>query len=135
VYTVYLMVSSMAASANPPTITELSPAEFVETATPPRLLDVRSGLEYAMFHAPQATNLSLQRILLGQIGLLHNWVLPQWFRELPKDEPIAVVCLTAHRSPIAAQAMAKLGFSQLFNISGGMMAWKEAGLPTTQNRQ
>jgi rhodanese-related sulfurtransferase len=71
--------------------------------------------------------------MMGQTSWLRNWVLPTWFKELPKDQPIAVICLTAHRSPIAAKALLAMGFSQVFNVTGGMMAWQQAGLPTQKN--
>ena len=111
-------------------IIDLSPAEFAQLSNPPRLLDVRSSFEYAMFHAPGAINLSFPRILLGMVPGLRNWVLPQWFQDLPKDEPIAVICLTAHRSPMAAKQLAKAGFTRVFNITGGMMEWRRLGLTT-----
>ena len=110
-------------------LVDLSPEEFVQLAQPLRLIDVRSRFEYNQFHAPDAINLSLPRILIGRMPILRN-SLPQWFRQLPQETAIAVICLTAHRSPIAAQALLEMGFSQIFNISGGMMAWKKAGLPT-----
>jgi rhodanese-related sulfurtransferase len=110
-------------------LVDLSPEEFVQSAQPLHLIDVRSRFEYNQFHAPDAINLSLPRILLGRVPILRNF-LPQWFRQLPKETPIALICLTAHRSPIAAQALVKAGFSQVFNITGGMMAWQKAGLPT-----
>ena len=120
-------------SSSAPPIVSLSPEEFVQIPNPPRLLDVRTAVEYRAFHAPAALNLSMQRILMGQIPGLRNWVLPKWFRALPKDEPLAVVCLTAHRSPIAAKALAKAGFSNVFNITGGMIDWKKADLPVQKN--
>ncbi|PSN20772.1 hypothetical protein C7271_00520 [filamentous cyanobacterium CCP5] len=66
----------------------------------------------------------------SRVPILRSWVLPQWFAQLPKETPIALICLTSHRSPIAAQTLVKAGFSQVFNITGGMMAWQKAGLPT-----
>jgi rhodanese-related sulfurtransferase len=117
-------------SSSQPQVVDLSPNEFVQLSQPPRLIDVRSRFEFNLFHAPHALNLSLPRILMAQAPLLRQWVLPPWFRELPPDEPIALICLTAHRSPIAAQHLIKLGFTQIFNITGGMMAWQQAGLPT-----
>lgn len=120
-------MASVSSSRSP--LVDLSPEEFVQSAQPLCLIDVRSRLEYHQFHAPDAINLSLPRILIGRMPILHN-SLPQWFRQLPQETAIAVICLTAHRSPIAAQALHEMGFSQIFNISGGMMAWKKAGLPT-----
>lgn len=116
-------VSSVSAS-----VQDCSPQEFVESANPPLLIDVRSGFEYAMGHAPGAINLSLPRILVGMIPMFRRWVLPQWFQDLPKDKPIAVICLTAHRSPIAAKQLAQAGFTQVFNITGGMVEWRQLGL-------
>jgi rhodanese-related sulfurtransferase len=117
-------------SSSQPNLVNLSLEEFVQSAKSLCLIDVRSRVEYHQFHAPDAINLSLPRILLGRVPILRNWVLPQWFRQLPKETPIALICLTAHRSPIAAQALVKAGFSRVFNITGGMMAWQKAGLPT-----
>ncbi len=119
----------ISASASTPGILSISPQDFLALPSPPRLVDVRTAVEYRSFHAPAALNLSLQRILIGQIPWLRNWALPSWFRALAKDEPIALVCLTAHRSPIAAKALSKAGFSTIFDIEGGMMAWQKASLP------
>ncbi|MEM1255998.1 MAG: rhodanese-like domain-containing protein [Cyanobacteria bacterium P01_H01_bin.21] len=124
----------VSASSPKPTIIDMSPEDFVQSAKVLQFIDVRSRFEYNLFHAPDAINLSLPRILMAQMPLLRNLVIPQWFWELPRDEPIAVICLTAHRSPMAAQALIKLGFSQVFNITGGMMAWQKAGLPTHRDR-
>ena len=109
-------------------LVDLSPEELVQSIQPLCLIDVRSRFEYNRFHAPEAINLSLPRILMGRMPILRN-SLPQWFRQLPEETTIAVICLTAHRSPIAAQALLEMGFSQVFNITGGMMAWQKAGLP------
>jgi len=122
-------------SSTQPNIIDLSPEECVQFPKPLRLLDVRSRFEYNLFHAPNAINLSLPRILMSQIPLLRNWVLPKWFWELSNDEPIAIICLTAHRSPIAAQTLVREGFTQVFNITGGMMAWQKAGLPIQKGRR
>ncbi|MDC0834649.1 sulfurtransferase [Leptolyngbya valderiana BDU 20041] len=105
------------------TVTDITPQAFVSLPHSPTLIDVRSQLEYAAGHAPNARNLSLPRVMLGSIPLLRKWMWPEWFRSLPKDEPIAIVCLTAHRSPIAAQHLVKQGFSQVYNLSGGMVEW------------
>jgi len=117
-------------SSRTPLVVELTPEEFAHRPQPLRLIDVRSGWEYAQFHAPGAINLSLPRILMGRLPFLKDWVLPHWFQALSKNDEIALICLTSHRSPIAAQALVKAGFSQVFNITGGMMAWQKAGLPT-----
>ncbi|MDJ0774891.1 MAG: rhodanese-like domain-containing protein [Mastigocoleus sp. MO_167.B18] len=115
-----------------PRVIDLSPEEFNQLSNPPRLIDVRSQLEYNQFHATNSINLSLPRILMNNAPWLPRYVVPQWFQELPKDEPIALICLTAHRSPIAARQLIKAGFTKVHNITGGMMEWRRLGLPTSQ---
>lgn len=116
-------------------VINISPEDFTQLAKQPRLIDVRSSLEYSMFHAPDAVNLSLLRILMGSYALLRRWVLPQWFQELAQDEPIALICLTSHRSPIAAQQLIKSGFTKVYNVTGGMMEWRKLGLPISKSKQ
>lgn len=115
-------------------VIELTPEDYIRLPNPPRLIDVRSAFEYDRFRAPNALNLSLPRLLMGRLPMLQNRVLPHWFRSLPKSEPIAVICLTAHRSPIAAQQLTQDGFTQVFNITGGMMAWRQEGFPICKGR-
>lgn len=111
-----------------PSFANISPQEFSQLFNPPLLIDVRSNFEYAMGHAPAAVNLSLPRILLGRIPLFRRWVWPEWFRNLPKHQPVAVICLTAHRSPIAAKQLVKSGFTTVLNVTGGMIEWRRLGL-------
>lgn len=107
---------------------DISPQEFIELANPPLLIDVRSRFEYNTGHAMGALNLSLPRVLVGRIDRLKKLVLPSWFRELPKEQPIAVICLTAHCSPIVADTLTKEGFPQVLNITGGLREWRRLGL-------
>ncbi len=109
-------------------VEELTPKQFVNLSQRPTLIDVRTPLEYASGHASGALNLSLDRILLGMIPWIRRWIWPQWFQDLAKDQPVAVMCLTSHRSPIAAQQLIKMGFARVINISGGMMQWQKSGL-------
>ncbi|MDB9312579.1 rhodanese-like domain-containing protein [Spirulina sp. CS-785/01] len=108
----------------------ISPQTYTTMENPPLLVDVRSQLEYLSGHAPNAVNISLFRLMLARIPGLKRWVLPKWFRERAKTLPIAVVCLTAHRSPIAAQLLTQQGYSQVYNLTEGMMGWKKSGLET-----
>jgi rhodanese-related sulfurtransferase len=121
-------------SSAQPFVINISPSEFANLPEPPLLIDVRSQLEYRMFHALKAIHLSLPRILIGMIPGLHRWAYPQWFQNLSKNEPVAVICFTSHRSPIAAKYLVKAGFTQVFNITGGMMEWRRLGLETCRGQ-
>ncbi len=47
---------------------------------------------------------------------------------LPIDKKIAVYCRSGRRSANAAGKLADVGY-QCVNLKGGIMAWKEAGMP------
>ncbi|BDM80389.1 rhodanese-like domain-containing protein [Acaryochloris marina] len=111
-------------------VTQVSPLAYTKLIPPPLLLDVRSVGEYRAEHIPNAINLSLLRLLIGQLPIINRWVLPDWFQALSKDQPIVVVCLTSHRSPLAAAQLLKAGFTQVFNLSGGMQHWRQCGFNT-----
>lgn len=82
------------------------------------LLDVRSAEEYA--HD-------------GHIAGSHLLPLPMLsmrLDELPRDTPIVCVCRSGNRSGVAAEQLARQGFSDVINLGGGMVGWARAGLPT-----
>jgi rhodanese-related sulfurtransferase len=81
------------------------------------LLDVREPDEYAEIHAPHAT-----LIPLGQLSARFNEIAAY------KNQPIAVMCRSGKRSAKAVQLLQDAGYSQVSNVSGGMMAWENAGL-------
>jgi rhodanese-related sulfurtransferase len=81
------------------------------------LLDVRTPPEYA------------QEGHIAGARLLPLSSLRQRSRELPQDRPIVCVCRSGARSMAACEQLAALGFSNVANLAGGMLAWRRAGLP------
>ena len=79
------------------------------------IVDVRQPNETKSGVVPGA-----KLIPLSEIGSRMN--------ELPLDKPILTICQSSHRSPFAARKLAKAGYD-VTNVSGGMMAWRKAGLP------
>jgi rhodanese-related sulfurtransferase len=49
--------------------------------------------------------------------------------EKHKAKPVIVVCDNGNRSGRAATLLRKQGFEQVFAMSGGIGAWRQAGLP------
>lgn len=82
------------------------------------LLDVRSSEEYAHDGRIAGSHLMPLPMLSMRLG------------ELPKDTPIVCVCRSGNRSGVAAEQLARQGFSDVINLGGGMLGWQRAGLPT-----
>jgi rhodanese-related sulfurtransferase len=45
------------------------------------------------------------------------------------DKPLVVVCQTGKRSGLATVILAKAGVARIANLAGGMVRWRELGLP------
>ena len=82
------------------------------------VVDVREPAEYANGHLPESRNIPLAR-LEERAGELDK----------SKEAPLLVVCQTGARSATACKQLAKLGFSRVHNLEGGIDAWRTAGLP------
>lgn len=48
--------------------------------------------------------------------------------EIDRERPVVFYCRTGGRSAMATEAFAQAGYDA-HNMSGGMLAWKAAGLP------
>jgi glyoxylase-like metal-dependent hydrolase (beta-lactamase superfamily II)/rhodanese-related sulfurtransferase len=46
------------------------------------------------------------------------------------DKPVVVVCQTGKRSGLGAAILTKAGFTRVASLAGGMMRWRELGLPS-----
>jgi rhodanese-related sulfurtransferase len=82
------------------------------------VLDVREAAEYEKGHMLNARN-----IALGEIELRAGEI------EKHKAKPVIVVCDDGRLSAKAATTLRKHGFEQVFTLSGGIGAWRQAGLP------
>jgi rhodanese-related sulfurtransferase len=85
------------------------------------VLDVREPAEFAAGHVLNAT-----LIPLGQ--------LKERMKELEKyrDRPMVVVCRSGNRSGSACALLSKAGYTQAYNMAGGMTAWQSSKLPTVK---
>ncbi len=76
-----------------------------------RLIDVRTSLEYKQSHIPGAELFPLD----GLTDLVADW---------NKNEPLMIICLSGGRSTEAANRLVGLGFQEIFNVEGGMSAFR-----------
>jgi rhodanese-related sulfurtransferase len=79
------------------------------------LLDVREDHEWLAGHAPAAVHIPMYDV-------------PQRLADLPRDEPIAVICHIGARSGQVAHWLRAQGYDA-HNVEGGMEAWADLGLP------
>jgi rhodanese-related sulfurtransferase len=100
--------------------TTLSPKEFNTKYKSTRnaiLLDVRTEDEVKKGALSNAKNIVYDDSFGSKLG------------GLPKDVPIFVYCKGGVRSAKAAEILEAKGFKEIYQLKGGLDAWKEAKLP------
>lgn len=86
-----------------------------------QLVDVRTPQEYAEGHIIGSININVQSDDFKQIAE----------KELSKDSTVLVYCRSGRRSLEAADILTRLGYN-VVNLKGGIIEWKEDGLPVTK---
>jgi rhodanese-related sulfurtransferase len=81
-----------------------------------RLVDVRTDAEVARGKIPQGESLPLH-------------LLPLRLNGMDKDATTVFYCQMGGRSAQAAAFAAANGFTDAYNLQGGISAWAQAGLP------
>jgi rhodanese-related sulfurtransferase len=84
-----------------------------------QIIDVREPNEWAEGHMPGAA--------LMPLGDLGNRA-----RELDPVRPVVVVCRSGNRSATATDLLLRTGFRDVKNLTGGMIAWSQAGYPVVR---
>ncbi len=74
------------------------------------LIDIREGWERVAF------NIGGTHIPMGDLMASLS--------EIPKDKDVVIYCEKGIRSVISIQRLEGQGFNNLFNLNGGMSAWK-----------
>jgi rhodanese-related sulfurtransferase len=82
------------------------------------VLDVREEDEYRAGHVLNSTLIPLGK-LKQRVGELEKY----------RDRAIVVVCRSGIRSATACVTLGKQGFTQAYNLVGGVNAWEKAKLP------
>ena len=83
------------------------------------ILDVRTPEEFAAGHLAQAVNLDYYAKGFGaELG------------KLDRARTYLVYCRSGKRSAAAVDMMKELDFKAVYGLTGGIIAWTEAGLPT-----
>ena len=83
-----------------------------------RLIDVREDREWALGHIERAEHIGkgvIERDIEGQVP--------------DKDAEIILYCGGGFRSALSAEALQKMGYTNVYSMSGGWRDWAGAGYP------
>ena len=83
------------------------------------IVDVRDDSEWNEQHIPGAIHIPLAQ-LNGRISELKQY----------KDTTVITQCKAGGRSAKALEVLKSVGFTKVYNMDGGIMAWDKAGLKT-----
>ncbi|MCB1567406.1 MAG: sulfurtransferase [Xanthomonadales bacterium] len=95
------------------------------------LIDVREPGEFAEGHLPGAINLP-RGVLEFKIEAHPALACDTSPALADRQRAIVVYCLSGGRSMLACDSLQRLGFTQIRSLTGGIAAWREAGLPVTR---
>ena len=81
-----------------------------------QLVDVRTPEEFSDGHIQKAVNYDYYAADFAQKIV-----------QLDKTKPVLVYCEAGARSASSAEKLKKAGFKKIYDLDGGMSAWREAG--------
>jgi rhodanese-related sulfurtransferase len=103
---------------------EIKPAEAVQLLNHKDaiVVDVRDDNDFSTGHILNAINLPLG-------------VMEQRMDELEKyrSKPVIISCRTGQQSARAGMIMHRQGFTDVYKLAGGMMAWQSANMPVSKD--
>lgn len=113
-----LGVSLLAACGSSGSVTTVDPQAFLSTAKQQGVVvvDVRTPSEYAAGHVDGAINIDVE-----------GGAFDAEIAKLDKNATYAVYCHSGRRSGLATDAMAKAGFTHVYNLQGGIADLQSAG--------
>jgi len=103
----------------------LQPIAFQKTllaSATKQVLDVRTPDEYNSGHLSGATNINF-----------YDSDFARQIARLDKKTPVFVYCKAGGRSAKAAEALQAAGFSAIYDLAGGMMAWANEQMPVASS--
>lgn len=92
--------------------------QAIDTGDSCVLLDVRTPMEYAKGKLKGSINLPVD-----QVQEKIESVIPD------KSTKVFVYCLSGSRSIFAVDVMGKLGYTNVFNVAHGLLAWRVKQFP------
>jgi rhodanese-related sulfurtransferase len=110
---------------SPPAVKNVTPEEAYRLLSLSskwvHIIDVRTPQEYAEGHLAGAENIDF-----------NSADFKEKVAKLDKNIPYIVYCRSGSRSAAASKIMAELGFSEIYNMTGGFTDWQAAGFPVAK---
>ncbi len=92
-------------------------AEKISATKDAQILDVRTPEEYNSLHLDNAVN-----------NNINDADFDKKLSNLDKNKPVFVYCLAGARSAKAAARLTEQGFTEVYNMNGGITKWNASGL-------
>jgi rhodanese-related sulfurtransferase len=103
-------------------ISSFSPEKFrfaLSEDEKPQIIDVRTKAEFDAEHIQGAVNIDINKIDFQK----------RINKKLKKDKIVYIYCRTGVRSLRAATILSNLDFTRIYNLEGGLEAWKKQSYP------
>jgi rhodanese-related sulfurtransferase len=96
----------------------------LDSATPPRVLDVRTPGEFGTVHIPGAYNVPLDLVREHREEIVKHL-----------DRNVVLVCRSGQRAGQAELALRDAGLGNVHVLDGGIIAWETQGFPVNRGTQ
>ena len=88
------------------------------------VVDVRPAADFSKGHIINAINIPANGFA-KQIGTLEKY----------KERPIIISCRSGAQSSQSCSQLRKQGFTEVYNLRGGILAWQSANLPISKKKK
>ena len=110
--------------AAPATIDSQNLSERLESAAPPRVLDVRTPGEFETAHISGAYNVPLDLLREHRDEIIKHL-----------DEDVVLVCRSGQRASQAEETLRHAGLTNVHILDGGIAAWESQGFAVNRGPQ
>lgn len=87
------------------------------------LVDVRTPMEFQEVHVTFARNVPLDQLEPAKLMAERN------------GKPLYVICRSGNRGQKAAEKIISAGYSNVYNVEGGTLAWVDCNLPVVRGKK
>ena len=112
-------------STAPPQQQPVSGFQTISPAEAKQLIESRKNLMIVDVRSPE----ELKQGAIANSVLIPFWQILRGQHNLQKNQPLLLICAVGGRSYAVAQVLQRQGYRELYNLRGGIEAWKKAGLP------